>query len=255
MSFDRFKTRRTDGIILRRTDMGESDRLLTLFTRDYGKFKAVSKGTRKPASRQTGHVELFGRSNLLIAAGKTFDIVTQAESIEMYPALRENLVRTTYAAHIVELLDRFTEEEDKNISLYYLLADGLGWIANENNHLLAARYFELRLLSLTGFQPQLFKCVASRDPIEEEDQYFSAEMGGLLKPEHLGAERRARPVSASAVKLLRFLQTRSWDQVRSLQLRRELHQELEDILHYYITYHLEKRLKTVEFLRRLRYES
>lgn len=255
MSFDRFKTRRTDGIILRRIDMGESDRLLTVFTRDYGKLKAVSKGSRKPASRQTGHVELFGRSNLLIAAGKTFDIVTQAESIEMYPALREDLVRTTYAAHVVELLDRFTEEEDKNVNLYHLLAEGLGWFANEDNHLLAARYFELRMLSLTGFQPQLFKCVASREPIEEEDQYFSAEMGGILKPEQLAAEQRARPVSASAVKLMRFLQTRPWEQVRQLKLRRELHQELEDLLHYYITYHLERRLKTVDFLRRLRYEN
>jgi DNA repair protein RecO (recombination protein O) len=135
------------------------------------------------------------------------------------------------------------------------LADGLGWFANENNHLLAARYFELRLLSLTGFQPQLFKCVACREPIEEEDQYFSAEMGGILKPEQLAVERRARPISASAVKLLRFLQTRPWEQVRQLQLRRELHQELEDILHYYITYYLERRLKTVDFLRRLRYEN
>ena len=255
MSSNRFKTRRTDGIVLRRVDMGESDRMLTLFTREYGKLKVVSKGSRKPASRQTGHVELFGRSKFLIADGKTFDIVTQAESIEMYAALREDLVRTTYAAHVVELLDRFTEEEDKNVSLYQLLSDGLGWFAAEDNLLLAARYFELRMLSLTGFQPQLFNCVVCREPIEEEDQYFSAELGGLIKPEQLAAERRARPVSASAVKLLRYLQTRPWDQVRQLNLRRELHQELEDLLHYYITYHLERRLKTVDFLRRLRYES
>ncbi|MEM8858082.1 MAG: DNA repair protein RecO, partial [Chloroflexota bacterium] len=147
------------------------------------------------------------------------------------------------------------DNTDKNAPLFQLLSDSLGWFADEENLLLAARYYELRLLSLTGFQPQLFNCVVSREPIEEEDQYFSAEMGGLLRPAHLSAERRARPVTASAVKVLRFLQTRPWDQVQNLQLRRELHQELEDVLHYYITYHLERRLKTVDFLRRLRYES
>lgn len=241
--------------MLRRVDMGESDRLLTLFTREYGKIKALSKGSRKPSSRQTGHVELFGRSAFLIAEAKTFDIITQAESVEMYRGLRENLVRSVYAGHIVELLDRFTEEEDKNSSLFYLLADGLGWFANEDNHLLAARYFELRLLSLTGFQPELFSCVISRETIEEEDQYFSAELGGLLKPKHLAAEKRARPVSSSAVKVMRYLQTRPWEQVRELNLRRDLHHELEDILHYYITFHLERRLQTVDFLRRLRYEN
>ncbi len=251
----RFKSRRTEGIVLRRKDMGESDRLLTIFTREYGKLKALSKGSRKPTSRQTGHVELFGRSAFLIADGNTFDIITQAESVEMYPGLRDDLIRTIYAGHIVELLDRFTEEEDKNSSLFYLLADGLSWFANEDNHLLAARYFELRLLSLTGFQPQLFTCVISQEPIEQEDQYFSAEIGGLLKPEHLAAEKRARPVSASAVKVMRFLQTRPWEQVRELKLRRDLHQELEDILHYYITFHLERRLQTVDFLRRIRYEN
>ncbi|MEM8860651.1 MAG: DNA repair protein RecO, partial [Chloroflexota bacterium] len=182
MSYDRFRTRKTEAIVLRRIDMGESDRLLTLFSKEYGKIKALSKGSRKPSSRQTGHVELFGRSKFLIAEGKTFDIVTQAESVEMYMALRDDLVRTVYASHAIELLDRFTEEEDKNAPLFQLLSDSLGWFADEENLLLAARYYELRLLSLTGFQPQLFNCVVSREPIEEEDQYFSAEMGGLLKP-------------------------------------------------------------------------
>lgn len=255
MAVNRFKSRRTEAVVLRRADMGESDRLLTLFTRDFGKLKAISKGSRKPSSRQTGHVELFGRSAFLIADGKTFDIVTQAESIEMYVGLRDDLVRSIYAGHAAELVDRFTEEEDKNINLFYLLTEALGWFANEDKHLLAARFFELRLLSLTGFQPQLFHCVASGEPIEEEDQYFSAEMGGLLKPEHLAAERRARPISASAAKVLRFLQTRPWDQVRSLNLRRDLHQELEDLLHHYITFYLERRLQTADFLRRLRYEN
>lgn len=235
--------------------MGEADRLLTLFTREIGKVKAIAKGVRKPQSKQTGHVELFMRTKFLIATGKTFGIATQAEMVEAYTPLREDLVRTTYAAYAVELMDKFTGEEDKNVTLFELLSDTLSRFAYEENPLLAARYFELRLLSITGFQPQLFRCVESQEALEEEDQYFSADLGGILKPTHARADRRAKPISAAALKVLRYLQSRPWDVVHNLQLRRSLHTELEEIMHYYIAFHLERKLKSIDFLKRLRYEA
>lgn len=251
----RERTRRTEAIIIKRRDHGEADRLLTLYTRDFGKLQALAKGARKPQSRKTGHVELFMRTHFLIAHGRTFDVITQAELVEPYAALREDLVRTTYAAYLTELLDKFTPPDDKNVSLYELLSRALGWLSESDNLLLAARYYELRLLSLTGFQPQLFQCVASGEAIVEEDQYFSAELGGLLRPAARTADRHARPISSAAVKVMRYLQTRDWSAVEALQLRRSLHTELEAILHYYIAYLLERNLKSVDFLRRLRRES
>lgn len=251
----REKSLRTEGIVLRRTDFGEADRLLTLYTRDYGKIKALAKGARKPNSRKTGHVELFMRTEFMIATGRDIGVVTQAELVETYPALRDDLVRTTYAAYAVELLDKFTADEDKNPALYALLQEGLGWMNEGDNLLLAARYYELRLLSLVGYQPQLFYCVFSNEPIEQEEQFFSAEMGGLLRPQYHKEDRRSRAISASAVKVLRYLQTHAWEGVRPLQLRRDLHTELEQILHYYITFLLERHLKSVDFLHRLRREA
>ena len=246
---------RTEGIVLRRSDFGEADRLLTLFTREHGKVRAIAKGARKPQTRKTGHVELFMRSNFLIANGRNIDIVTQAEIIEVFEGLRSDLVRTTYAAYAVELLDQFTPDGDKNSAIFDLLVQALGWFANSDNLLLAARFYELRLLSLTGYQPQLFQCVVTNLPIEEEDQMYSAELGGLIRPGQKRIDRRARPITAGAVKVLRYLQTRSWQTVENLQLRRELHTELEEILHFYITYQLERQLKSVDFLKRLRYEA
>ncbi len=118
-----------------------------------------------------------------------------------------------------------------------------------------ARYYELRLLGLAGFQPQLFFCVGSGDAIEEEDQFLSAELGGLLSPSAAGQDRRARRVTAVAVKLLRYLQTRNWSTVSVLRLKNNLHQELEAVMHYYLTYILERNLKSVDFLNRLRREA
>ncbi len=251
----RDRTFRSEAIILRRSDFGEADRLLTLFTRDFGKIRAIAKGARKPQSRKTGHVELFMRTHCLFAQGRSLPLVTQVQMVEAYQALRQDLVRTTYAAYIVELLDRFTADEDRNLSLYDLLASALDWIANTDVLPLAARFYELRLLALTGYQPQLFQCVGSGQPIEEERQFFSAELGGLLSPGQRGKDRKAREISAAGVKVLRYLQTRSWDTVRALQLRPGLHRELEDVMHFYLTYILERNLKSVAFLQRLREEA
>lgn len=235
--------------------MGEADRLLTLYTRDFGKLKAIGKGARKPRSRKTGHIELFMRSQFMIAQGRNLDIVTQVETVEPYRGIRSDLIRTTYAAYAVELLDSFTPEAEKHTGIYQLLSNALTWFGETDNLLLAARYYELRLLSLVGFQPQLFFCVVSGEVVEQEDQYFSAEEGGLFKAAHRHRDRRARPISAAAVKVMRFLQTHTWESVQNLQLRRELHQELEMVMHYYLQFLLEKGLRSADFLYRLRREA
>jgi DNA repair protein RecO (recombination protein O) len=251
----RERSYRTEGIVLRRIDFGEADRLLTLFTREYGKLRAVAKGARKPQSRKTGHVELFMRTRFQVARGRDLDIITQAEMIESYAPLRHNLVRTTYAAYAVELLDRFTAEEDQNLNLYNLLSGVLGWMAIHRDLRLVARFYELRLLSFVGFQPQLFRCQGSGEEIREEDQYFSAELGGLLSPGARSADPHAMEISAVAVKVLRYLQTRPWDTIRVLQLRPALHRELEGVMFHYLTYMLERNLSSVDFLHRLRREA
>lgn len=251
----RERTFRSEAIVLKRSDFGEADRLLTLYSREQGKIQAIAKGARKPQSRKTGHVELFMRSNFLFAKGSQLDIITQAELVDAYGALRTDLVRTSYAAYAVELLDRFTVENDKHIGLYQLLSDALGWFASSDELLLPARYYELRLLSLAGFQPQLFQCIACNEPIAEQDQFFSADLGGVLCPNCRMADGRARPITAVAVKVLRYLQTRPYDTIKGLQLRRVVHTELEQLMQYYLTHILERQLKSVDFLHRLRTEA
>jgi DNA repair protein RecO (recombination protein O) len=251
----RERTYRSEAIVLRRTNFGEADRLLTLYSRENGKIKALAKGARKPQTRKTGHVELFMRTAFMFAQGKNIDIITQAELVEAYPALREDLVRTTYAAYCAELLDSLTADADPDVRKYTLLASALDWVAKSENLRLAARYYELRLLSLAGYQPQLFHCVSCNEKIIEQDQFFSAELGGILCPDSREQDRRARPVTAAAVKLLRYLQTRDWETVHVLRLRGNLHQELEGLMHHYLRYVLEHNLRSIEFLYRLRQEA
>lgn len=246
---------RTEAIVLRRRDFGEADRLLTLFTPERGKIRALAKGARKPTSRKAGHVELYTRAQLLIAQGREMDIVTQAETVDAYRPLREDLLRTGYASYCVELLDKFAPEGLENRRLYDLLAQALGWVCTARDLRLIVRYYELQLLSAAGYQPELFRCVVKGETIRPEDQFFSPPDGGAVCPA-CGVDRAGvMPVSQGALKLLRFFQTQPYDRITALAVRPGVHAELERLMSRNITYLLERQLKSAQFLRLVRREA
>ena len=251
----RDRTYRSEAIVLRRSNFGEADRMLTLYSKEFGKIRALAKGARKPQTRKTGHVELFMRTDFMFARGKSIDIITHAELVEAYQQIRTDLVRTTYASYAVELIDQLTADADRDLRKYSLLSEALEWFAASGDLMLTARYYELRLLALAGFQPQLFHCISGGEAIEEQDQFFSAEAGGLICPDCQSADPRALTISAPAVKVLRYMQSRPWDTVKVLRLRGELNRELELLMYYYLSYILERNLKSVDFLRQLRREA
>lgn len=246
---------RAEAIVIRRRDWGEADRLLTLYTREQGKIQAVAKGARKPTSRKSGHVELFTRVQLLIARARSIDIITQAETVESYRELRESLERSTLAHYFAELLDRFTGEAQADPGLYELLTAALRRLCTEPDARLVARYYELHLLELAGFRPQLHHCPDCGRELEPVDSYLSPEAGGVLCPDCGAGRHDAYPLSLAAFKVLRYGQTRSWEHFRRLRLLPALHAELEQALYRYLVYILERNLKSVEFLRQLRRET
>jgi DNA repair protein RecO (recombination protein O) len=243
---------RTEAIVLRRTDFGEADRLLTAFTPKRGKLRLVAKGARKPSSRKSGHVELFSHGQFMVAVGRDLDIVTQAETLEPFLPLREDLLRTTYAYYVAELADAFTAERDENRPLFDLLKDAFGWLCAADDLPLVARYYELHLLGLAGYQPQLFVCGGCKKRLEPEVNYLSAADGSVFC-RRCGYDRvGTTEISVNALKVLRFLQTREWETCCLLRLSPASHAEVERVMNGYITYHLERRLKSVDFIHRLR---
>ena len=110
----RERSRRVDALILRHQRWGEADRLLTIFTREHGKLRIVAKGARKTTSRKAGHLEPFMRSTLQLAQGRDLWIVTQAETINAFLPIRDDLQLMGIASYVIELLDTFTYEDGTN---------------------------------------------------------------------------------------------------------------------------------------------
>jgi len=254
----RERTYRTEAIVLRRKDIGEADRILTLFTPEFGKVRAVAKGIRKPRSRKAGHLELFTSTRLLLAVGRDLDIITQAEVVDPYRPLRDDLLRGAYGAYMVELLDRFTPDAEENPELYGLLRQGLTWAATAADLALAARYYELHLLGLAGYQPQLRRCVVCGRELEAVDQFYSAAEGGVVCPscaaQGAGNPRPSSrlPLSLGALKLLRFMQSSPYAKVAALSVGSRTQTEVEFLLARTIIEILERQLKSIEFLKLIR---
>jgi DNA repair protein RecO (recombination protein O) len=246
------RTLRTEVVVLRHTDWGEADRLLVLFSREAGKLRAVAKGARKLKSRKAGHLEPFTHVKLLLARGRDFWIVTQADTVDAYLPIREDLVRTAYAAYVIELVDRFTYEEGENRPLFQLLVDTLGRISILPDAFPAVRYYEIRLLDLLGFRPELTNCVRCGTEIKAEDQFFDADLGGVLCPRCGANVPTARAVSMPVLKYLRHFQRSTFREASRAEVTPEVKSQIENLLNYYLTYLLERRLNSPAFLHEVR---
>jgi len=244
---------RVDAVVLRHADWGEADRLLTLYTRERGKMRAIAKGARKIRSRKAGHLEPFTRVTLQLARGHDLYIVTQADTVDAFLPIHENLVKTSYAAYVVELLDRFTYEDDsENYNIFRLLNEALSRLEKEVDPWLAIRYYEVRLLDLLGYRPHLFECANCGREIKAEDQFFSAAQGGVLCPDCGIGLPGVWSVSVEALKYLRHFQRSDYVGAQRARPNFEVKSEVEALLQYYVTYLLERALNSPGFIRQIK---
>jgi len=243
---------RAEAVVLRHANWGEADRILTLYTREQGKLRAIAKGARKIRSRKAGHLEPFTHITLQLARSRELAIVTQVETIDSYLPLRDDLTRTGYASYVMELLDRFTyEQEGGNPSLFNLLVDTLARLCGTAEVWAVVRYYEMRLLDFLGFRPQLFECANCRNPIQAVDQYFSPLAGGVICPNCGGGLPGLWPVSVEVLKYLRHFQRSNYNEAARARVAPALQKEVETLMQAYFTYLLERGLNTPGFMRRV----
>lgn len=249
---------RTRAVVLRRRDQGDADRIVRIFTPNEGKLELIAKGIRKTTSSKAGHLELFTHASLLIAKARTWDIITEVTTVESFRYIREDLSSIGYAAYCCELLDFFSKLDDKNQPIWDLLLLALRELDRQVHEQLTAqsqllmRWYELHLLEAAGFQPQFFYCMGSSDELKPETNYLSIAEGGVFGPEQGRARNDTEPIEADILKILRYLQSRRWQEVRTLNIRPNTMLRVENILYRMILHILERRLKSVDFLRHIK---
>jgi DNA repair protein RecO (recombination protein O) len=143
---------KTQGIIIKKTDLAEADRLLTIYTKDFGKILAKARAVKKTQAKLKGHLELFIHSHLMLAQGRSRDIITSAETIESFPCLRRDLNSLAAAYYLSELIDKLIVEPEKDERIWELFLSSLKRIeAPEGASFEIIKNFENKLLEFLGY--------------------------------------------------------------------------------------------------------
>lgn len=231
---------RDNGIVLRTHKLGESDRIVTFVTERHGRIRAVAKGVRKTRSKFGARLEPTSHVALQLYEGRELDIVTQAESVDGFRAVREDLGRLGAAMTMLETVDQMSLDREPNPDLYRMLLGALRTLAVEHSPLIVAG-FHWKLLALEGFRPMVEGCVVCGAP--DGLVSFDPTEGGLLCADH----RRGTRLSPDAVDLLRAILGGRLADALAEPPSAATH-EVDHLATRVMEHHLERRLRSVGLL-------
>ncbi len=243
------KSIRVEALILTHQNYGEADRFVRMLTPDRGKISALARGVRKMNSRKAGHLEPFTVISAQLVQGRgSAWVISQVTTLEAFPPLSCTLESACFASYVAELADRFSDEDTESRDLYRLTVRTLRRLSQAVDAYSVLRWFDFRLLDLTGYRPQLRECVGCGRPIAPQPQYFSLQLGGALCPNCGVLDAAALPISMRTLKFFRYYQSRPAADNALVGWPSELCAETDRILNAYFTYILERKINSSEFM-------
>ncbi len=237
--------------MLHKRSIGETDCIVTLYTRQKGKLSTVAKGARRPVSRLAGATELFTYGRFFLAVGRGLDIITQAEIQESFPRIRVDLDRIAYAAYLAELTNTLVEERDANCDMFDTLLSALYLLESGVDPGLIARYYELQTMSLMGYHPELAHCVRCGADNNKPDMMFSPSLGGRVCDRCGPRPEDAIHLRCESVVAMQQILTSEPSKLKSVQLSPAVRDELQKAVKWFVRYHTGQEIKSSEFIQAL----
>ncbi len=198
-------TYKTTGLVIRRINLGEADRLLTVLTPD-AKIKAVARGVRKIKSKLAGHLELFSLSELMLAEGRSLDVIAGARLERYFENIATDYDRVAFGYMMAEMLDKLLAEDAPYPAALPLTLEALEVLDERGANKYLELHFKLRLLDLLGYKPSLEVCSICHRAIAAPT-LFSFEAGGAV---HASCGQGWEPaMSVAALALFRSALTKS----------------------------------------------
>jgi DNA repair protein RecO (recombination protein O) len=244
-------TYRANAIVLKRMNYGETDRILTLFSREHGRLSAIAKGCRKPLSRLAAGTETFTYGRYMLATGKTLELVSQSETRESFPSIRAEMRRIAYATYIMELVNETLEDRDPNPDVFDTTLSSLYMLEGGVDAELVTRAFELQLMDMSGYRPRLDACARCGNPPGQKVS-FSPSLGGVVCGDCGPLPDDAMELHQKTLATLSVLITAEPAQLRSMRPPVGVMDQMAKVMRWYIRYRLEKELKSAEFIQALK---
>ena len=244
-----------EGVVIRHGVIGERDKIVTLFTRDEGKFSAVARGARRPGSSLGPSVEMLTYGRFQCVRRRALDLIAQATILDSFTNLKADLWRMSCGLYACELIDSSTVDGAPNRPLFEFLLEALMEIDRVGCDDTVLRFFELRLLEYIGFRPSLGCCVSCGASLRPVENSLSVTMGGALCPECARSCPDAKALSVAALKVLRFWLGCRLDVARRVKMGTALSCELEEHIYRFVRNVLQRDIKSRAWLVRLRSEA
>ena len=233
---------RSQGVVLRTYKLGEADRIVVMLTEEHGKVRAVAKGVRKTRSRLGNRLEPTSHVRVQLYAGRgDLQTITQTETIEGFPALRDDLDRLMAASAMLEVVDHMSLEGEPNPDMYKMLVGALRTVAGEHPPLTVAGFF-WKLLALEGFAPMVDQCISCG--ATEELEMFDLNDGGV----RCSGCRAGRPISPEALQIINMMISGQLGAALALPMGAASH-EVNTLAAAAVEHHVERRLKSLAILR------
>jgi DNA repair protein RecO (recombination protein O) len=243
------RTYSATGIVLRRIDLGEKDRILTVYTKEYGKLGAVAKGARRPGSKLAAASEPFTYSKMLLATGRDLDVLSQAEIRESFPNVRAAMTSIAYGVYILELTNHFVDDRQANAELFDTLLSAMYVLESGTDAEIAARRFELDVLTILGYEPHVEACVVCGGEIGLGKVGFSRSLGGIACASCVASLHDTIPLSGAVVSYVHALRKAEPRDLGKMKIPRGARRDLAHMLREHIRYRLEREIKSTDFIR------
>lgn len=239
---------KTQGIVIKRINFGEADKIITLLTKDRGKIRVVAKGVRKPKARLAGFLDLFHYNEYLIAEGRNLDIITSASTVENWHGINQSLQQVALAYYMAETIDKLIEETQEIGDVFDLIYFNFRTLhQNEINLNVLKSFFEINIVSALGYKPELEKCIECNQTIQK-DAWFSFALGGILDSSHKNNDLLALPLSLSDLKILKGMYINNVQELQSVNWVDKISPQLSKISNGFLNYIIDRNIKSQEFL-------
>lgn len=243
---------RVQGIVIKEVNFGEADKIVTLFTQKQGKIQASAQGARKPKSRLIGATQFLCYGDFVLYSGKNMYRITQGEVLESFYNIRIDIEALSYATYFVELASEVIEEEHGNESLLKLLLNTLYMLSKDtrnDRHIKVV--YELRLMSIIGYAPNLIHCIQCGD--EKDTYYFNSEIGGIVCDRCIvhKNEKKNMLIEKGTLHAMRYILYSNHNKIFSFEVSEKVLSQLEDVMQDFIITHIGKNFKSLHFLSRI----
>ena len=246
---------KTEAIVIRTFPLKEFHKIITFYTPDFGRIKAVAYGVKSPKSKLGGSLELLNHGTLIFQHRENRELqnITDFNLIDGFSAIRSDFTRITYGCYFAELVDSIASEGIANPEIFDLLQTTYQFLTHADDVPLLARGFEIKFLDCAGYGPELSRCVHCGSGVngaatEKFGIAFSVRYGGVLCGDCKNRDGAAFTIAPGSCELLKMLRKSEWERFNRIRASIRNHKELKRALGSFIEYHTERNLKSLKFI-------